>query len=72
LHKDGSSNPLGVNTNSDTIPFFPYFVVKDIFAFLIMLFFLSFLVFFYPNLLGHSDNYIIANPMSTPAHIVPE
>jgi ubiquinol-cytochrome c reductase cytochrome b subunit len=72
LHKDGSNNPLGVNGNGDTIPFFPYFVVKDILAFLVMFFFLSLLVFYYPNLLGHSDNYILANPMSTPAHIVPE
>lgn len=72
LHKDGSNNPLGINTNVDTIPFYPYFYVKDLFSFFIFVFVFSFFVFFYPNVLGHSDNYIPANPMSTPAHIVPE
>jgi ubiquinol-cytochrome c reductase cytochrome b subunit len=72
LHKDGSNNPLGVNTNVDNIPFYPYFYVKDLFAFFILAFVFSFFVFFYPNVLGHSDNYIPANPLSTPAHIVPE
>jgi ubiquinol-cytochrome c reductase cytochrome b subunit len=72
LHKDGSNNPLGVNTNVDTIPFYPYFYVKDLFSFFILAFVFSFFVFFYPNVLGHSDNYIPANPMVTPAHIVPE
>lgn len=72
LHKDGSNNPLGVNSNVDYIPFYPYFYVKDLFSFFILAFLFSFFVFFYPNLLGHSDNYIPANPMSTPAHIVPE
>jgi len=72
LHKDGSNNPLGVNKNIDTIPFYPYFYVKDLFAFLILIFFFSFFVFFYPNVLGHSDNYIPANPLVTPPHIVPE
>jgi len=72
LHKDGSNNPLGVNTNVDNIPFYPYFYVKDLFAFFILAFMFSFFVFFYPNVLGHPDNYIPANPLSTPAHIVPE
>jgi ubiquinol-cytochrome c reductase cytochrome b subunit len=72
LHKDGSNNPLGINTNVDTIPFYPYFYVKDLFSFFIFAFIFSFFVFFYPNVLGHSDNYIPANPMVTPAHIVPE
>ncbi len=72
LHTAGSNNPLGVNYNVDTIPFFPYFYVKDLLAFFCMLFFLSFLVFFLPNLLGHSDNYIPANSLVTPPHIVPE
>lgn len=72
LHKDGSNNPLGVNTNVDNIPFYPYFYVKDLFAFFILAFMFSFFVFFYPNILGHADNYIPANPLSTPAHIVPE
>jgi quinol-cytochrome oxidoreductase complex cytochrome b subunit len=72
LHKDGSNNPLGINTNVDTIPFYPYFYVKDLFSFFVFLFVFSFFVFFYPNVLGHSDNYIPANPLVTPAHIVPE
>jgi len=72
LHSYVSNNPLGINSNVDTIPFYPYFYVKDLFAFLIMLFSLSILIFFYPNLLGHSDNYIPANSLVTPAHIVPE
>ncbi len=72
LHKEGSNNPLGLNTNVDTISFYPYFYVKDLFAFFIFAFVFSFFVFFYPNVLGHTDNYIPANPLSTPAHIVPE
>jgi ubiquinol-cytochrome c reductase cytochrome b subunit len=72
LHKDGSNNPLGANTNVDTISFYPYFYVKDLLSFFFLVFFLALFVFFFPNLLGHSDNYIQANPLSTPAHIVPE
>lgn len=72
LHTDGSNNPLGINTNVQTIPFYPYFYVKDLFAFFILVFCLSMLVVYYPNSLGHPDNYIPANPMVTPAHIVPE
>jgi len=72
LHTTGSNNPLGINTNVDTIPFYPYFYVKDLFAFFLLIGLFSFFVFFYPNTLGHSDNYIPANPLVTPAHIVPE
>jgi ubiquinol-cytochrome c reductase cytochrome b subunit len=72
LHTTGSNNPLGINTNIDTIPFYPYFYVKDLLAFLLLIGLFSFFVFFYPNTLGHSDNYIPANPLVTPAHIVPE
>jgi len=72
LHKDGSNNPLGINSSTDNISFYPYFYVKDLFAFFILITLFSFFVFFFPNVLGHSDNYIPANPMSTPAHIVPE
>ncbi len=72
LHSEGSNNPLGINTNVDTIPFYPYFYVKDLFAFFFLLIVLSVIVVYYPNSLGHPDNYIPANPMSTPAHIVPE
>ena len=72
LHSNGSNNPLGINKNVDTVSFYPYFYVKDLFAFLLLIAFFSFFVFYYPNFLGHSDNYIPANPLVTPAHIVPE
>jgi len=72
LHEHGSNNPNGVTSSGDRYAFHPYFIFKDlvtIFAFFLAL---SILVFFYPNLLGHSDNYIPADPMVTPASIVPE
>jgi len=72
LHSDGSNNPLGLNKNVDTVPFYPYFYVKDLLAFLVLILFFSFFLFFAPNVLGHSDNYILANPLVTPPHIVPE
>jgi len=72
LHKDGSNNPLGINKNVETISFYPYFYVKDLFSFFIFLFIFSIFIFFAPNLLGHPDNYIPANPLVTPPHIVPE
>jgi len=72
LHTEGSNNPIGINTNVDTVSFYPYFYVKDLLAFLILVALFSFFVFFYPNALGHSDNYIEANPLVTPPHIVPE
>ena len=72
LHTAGSNNPLGINKNIDTVSFYPYFYVKDLLAFFVLLTFFSFFVFFFPNYLGHADNYIPANPLVTPAHIVPE
>jgi ubiquinol-cytochrome c reductase cytochrome b subunit len=72
LHTEGSNNPIGINTNVDTVSFYPYFYVKDLLAFLLLIALFSFFVFFYPNALGHSDNYIEANPLVTPPHIVPE
>jgi ubiquinol-cytochrome c reductase cytochrome b subunit len=72
LHVHGSNNPNGVTSHGDRIAMHPYFTFKDlitIFAFFLVL---SVIVFFYPNLLGHSDNYIPADPMVTPASIVPE
>jgi ubiquinol-cytochrome c reductase cytochrome b subunit len=74
LHIPGSSNPTGVEvkTESDTVPFYPYYIAKDGWAVGAFLFFLAIAVFYFPNALGHPDNYIPANPMSTPAHIVPE
>ena len=72
LHKDGSNNPMGVNSQVDRIPFFPYFYVKDVFSLVRFGLIFSIFVYFYPNYLGHPDNYIPANPLSTPPHIVPE
>jgi ubiquinol-cytochrome c reductase cytochrome b subunit len=73
LHKDGSNNPIGITSSeAETIIFYPYFYVKDLFAFLTLLFFFAVVVFFFPNVLGHADNYIPANPLVTPPHIVPE
>ena len=72
LHTVGSNNPLGINTNLDLVVFYPYFYIKDLFSFLSLMFILSFFTFFLPNALGHSDNYIPANPLVTPPHIVPE
>jgi quinol-cytochrome oxidoreductase complex cytochrome b subunit len=73
LHQEGSSNPLGLHGQDvDKIDFYPYFYVKDLFGFLCFTVFFSYFIFFDPNVLGHPDNYIEANPMVTPAHIVPE
>lgn len=72
LHQYGSNNPLGVNSSVDKLPLYPYFYVKDLVAWVVFALFFSYFVFFAPNYLGHPDNYIPANPMSTPAHIVPE
>jgi ubiquinol-cytochrome c reductase cytochrome b subunit len=68
----GSNNPLGISGNYDRLPFAPYFLFKDLITIFIFLFLLSVLVFFMPNLLGDSENYVMANPMQTPAAIVPE
>jgi ubiquinol-cytochrome c reductase cytochrome b subunit len=68
----GSINPLGVSGNYDRITFAPYYLFKDLITIFIFIFGLSLFVFFMPNVLGDSDNYIMANPMQTPAAIVPE
>ena len=72
LHTHGSNNPNGVSSNGDRIAIHPYFMFKDLITIFFFFLVLSIIVFYYPNLLGHSDNYIEANPMSTPASIVPE
>jgi ubiquinol-cytochrome c reductase cytochrome b subunit len=73
LHETaGSSNPLGVSGNYDRITFAPYFLFKDLITIFIFIFVLSLFVFFMPNYLGDSENYIMANPMQTPPAIVPE
>jgi ubiquinol-cytochrome c reductase cytochrome b subunit len=72
LHRDGSNNPLGIDFQIDNSTFHPYYIVKDLYGTVLFLAFFSVFVFFFPNYLGHSDNYIEANPLVTPAHIVPE
>jgi len=74
LHRFGSNNPIGIDTKGpqDTISFHPYYTIKDVFGIAIFLLLLAMAVFFFPNAMGHPDNYIPANAMQTPAHIVPE
>jgi ubiquinol-cytochrome c reductase cytochrome b/c1 subunit len=74
LHQFGSNNPTGIDvkTPQDTIPFHPYYTVKDAFGFGVFFMIFAWFVFYAPNSLGHPDNYIEANPMVTPPHIVPE
>ena len=68
----GSGNPLGVSGNYDRLPFAPYFIFKDLVTIFIFILVLSVFVFFMPNFLGDSENYVMANPMQTPPAIVPE
>jgi ubiquinol-cytochrome c reductase cytochrome b subunit len=74
LHIPGSNNPTGVDVKGeqDTVPFHPYYTAKDAVGLGVFLLVFAGLLFFFPNYLGHPDNYIPANPLSTPAHIVPE
>ena len=74
LHRYGSNNPTGIEPKGkqDQVPFHPYYTVKDLFGLGVFLIALSLIVFYAPNYLGHADNYIPADPLVTPAHIVPE
>jgi ubiquinol-cytochrome c reductase cytochrome b subunit len=72
LHVHGSNNPNGIASNGDRYSMHPYFTFKDLVTFFLFFLVLSIIVFYYPNLLGHSDNYVPANPMQTPPSIVPE
>ncbi len=74
LHHVGQNNPAGVEPKSkdDTVPFTPYATVKDVFATVCFMIFFAWFLFYTPNFLGHADNYVPANPLVTPAHIVPE
>ena len=72
LHLEGSLNPLGLGQNNDKITFYPYFYVKDYFGLLLFSICALSIITYYPDVLGHSDNYIEANALVTPAHIVPE
>jgi quinol-cytochrome oxidoreductase complex cytochrome b subunit len=72
LHEHGSSNPLGISSNMDKIYFHPYYTVKDLYAFILFFILYALLVFYFPNILNHPDNYIPANPLVTPLSIDPE
>ena len=72
LHTHGSNNPNGITANGDRLAMHPYFTFKDLVTVFLFFLVLSVFVFYYPNVLGHSDNYIPANPMQTPPSIVPE
>jgi ubiquinol-cytochrome c reductase cytochrome b/c1 subunit len=74
LHIPGNNNPTGVDVKSkqDTVPFHPYYTVKDLFAMVVFILIFAIVVFYAPNMLGHPDNYTPANPLVTPPHIVPE
>jgi quinol-cytochrome oxidoreductase complex cytochrome b subunit len=74
LHVPGNNNPIGVEVKSsrETVPFHPYYTMKDLFAVIVFCIPFAWFVFFAPDILGHPDNYIMANSQVTPAHIVPE
>nr|AAX14599.1 cytochrome b [Parachanna obscura] len=72
LHETGSSNPIGLNSNMDKIPFHPYYTYKDLLGFAVLLIALLSLALFFPNLLGDPENFTPANPLVTPPHIKPE
>jgi len=75
LHHVGQNNPTGVevkNVEKDTVPFTPYATIKDLFGMVVFMIVFGWFVFYQPNFMGHADNYIMANPAATPAHIVPE
>jgi ubiquinol-cytochrome c reductase cytochrome b subunit len=74
FHTTGNNNPTGIQPKSkqDTVPFHPYYTMKDLFAIVVFMIFFAYFVFYIPNYMGHADNYIEADPLVTPAHIVPE
>nr|YP_010946464.1 cytochrome b [Caeparia donskoffi]WGO57182.1 cytochrome b [Caeparia donskoffi] len=72
LHQTGSNNPIGMNSNIDKIPFHPYFSIKDILGFIILMLLLTILTLSNPYMLGDPDNFMPANPLVTPIHIQPE
>ena len=72
LHTTGSNSPTGLNPNSDKVPFHIYFTTKDVYGFILLFILLALLIFYAPNLLGDPENFISANPLVTPVHIMPE
>lgn len=72
LHEHGSGNPMGIPSILDHLPFVPYYSIKDFFSLILLLILFVYIITVAPDLLGHSDNFVIANPLVTPIHIVPE
>lgn len=72
LHETGSGNPLGVSSEADCVPFYPYFVLKDFFGAVVFLFIFFMIVFVSPDMFGVPDNFIRADSIKTPVHIEPE
>merc|ERR1712002_295971 len=72
LHQNGSSNPIGLKCGPDKVPFHAYYSTKDAVGFCVLISCLLFVVFFFPLYLSEVDNFIPANPLVTPTHIVPE
>nr|ANC85366.1 cytochrome b [Alexandromys limnophilus] len=72
LHETGSNNPTGLNSDTDKIPFHPYYTIKDFLGILVLLMVFMILALFFPDILGDPDNYTPANPLNTPPHIKPE
>lgn len=72
LHVSGSNSPIGLNTSTDKVPFHIYFTIKDLYGFIILGIMLSTFIFYNPNILGDPENFINANPLVTPIHIMPE
>lgn len=72
LHEKGSSTPIGIKSKYDRIPFHPYFIIKDLLGFCVFILGLIIVVFFFPNYFGDPENFIKANPLVTPIHIMPE
>ena len=72
LHEKGSNNPLGINSNIEKVPFHPYYTTKDLFGVFVFASLFMSLVMFYPNMLGEPENFIKANSLVTPVHIMPE
>jgi ubiquinol-cytochrome c reductase cytochrome b subunit len=72
LHETGSNNPLGVRSSPTKIPFHPYYIIKDLLGFSVALFPLIIVILLYPYAFTEPENFIPANPLSTPLHIKPE
>jgi ubiquinol-cytochrome c reductase cytochrome b subunit len=72
LHQTGSNNPIGINCDSDRIPFHIYYSIKDILGYVIALLLFLTLVLFAPNIFTDPENFLNANPLVTPIHIQPE